>query len=1048
MRTLLTCFFLLAAAVPALSQAQTVNICDRTKQVRDQILLWLGANDCAAVDSQALAGQLSALQLQRQELTALQSGDFAGLTGVLSLQLHENQLTALPADVFDGLTSLNGLSLDKNQLTALPADVFDSLTLTLYTLGLTENRLTTLPADVFDGLTRLDWLRLNENRLTALPAGVFDGLTSLNGLWLHDNRLATLPAGVFDDLTDELERLHLNGNRLTTLPAGVFDGLWRLDWLDLQDNRLTTLPAGIFDGLHLRRALDLSGNGFTTLSAGVFDGLRASVILDSNQLTTLPAGVFDGLIAGFLTLADNQLTTLPAGVFDGLSATSLNLADNQLTALPADVFDGLTSLNGLSLADNQLTTLPAGVFDGLTRLRNLDLRRNHLVGLTRNDPVFAGLSSEVVIRLEGQIDPNDLAVCDRTPQVRDAILTALEADDCAAVDSGLASIGFLDLASKQLTALRSGDFDGLTSLARLRLDSNQLTTLPAGVFDGLTRLGRLWLHDNQLTTLPAGVFDGLTELRHLDLRRNHLMDLHRADRMFDSLYLSPLLDGQTPSPGYRNFCDRTPQVRDAIWQALEEAGVSRRAWGPACAGSYSDGMAGIARLNFWNDGLRTLRAEDFAGLTGLQELLLNVNQLASLPAGVFDGLTGLQVLDLAQNRLTTLPAGVFDGLTSLHTLDLGHNQLTALPAGVFDGLTSLQELYLHENQLTALPAGVFDGLTSLRSLLLFGSQLAALPDGVFDGLTNLQTLSLRGNWLTTLADDVFDDLASLQSLDLRDNRLTGLTRNDPLFAGFSGEVDIQLGGQAGTNRGAGGASQPGVRLAAAVPLMLSASDATRQGFVRIVNESRESGSVRVSAFDDGGYAPDPIEIRLGAGQTVQFNSNDLENGNANKGVEGVGTPVQGDWRLDVETVLAVRVLSFVRHGDGFPTAMHDVLSRGADGRLVAHTFNPGRNRNQASRLRLVNTGENAARVRVEGVDDQGGDAGPVTLTLAAGESRTLSAFDLENGAQGLTGALGGGAGKWRLFIDAGDSVVGMSLLESVSGHLTNMSSDGVATSDE
>ena len=204
--------------------------------------------------------------------------------------------------------------------------------------------------------------------------------------------------------------------------------------------------------------------------------------------------------------------------------------------------------------------------------------------------------------------------------------------------------------------------------------------------------------------------------------------------------------------------------------------------------------------------------------------------------------------------------------------------------------------------------------------------------------------------------------------------------------------------------------------------------------------------MRVFAFDDGGHAPDPIEIQLGAGRVVHFNSNDLEDGNPNKGIEsGVGGPVQGDWRLDVETSLAVRVLAFVRHGDGFLTAMHDVLPRDDNGRLVAHTFNPGDNMNQASSLRLVNTGVNDERVSIEGVDDQGGNAGPVTLTLPAGESRTLSAFDLENGAQGVAGTLGDGAGKWRLLISASRSVVGMSLLESAGGQLTNISTAGVAS---
>ena len=190
---------------------------------------------------------------------------------------------------------------------------------------------------------------------------------------------------------------------------------------------------------------------------------------------------------------------------------------------------------------------------------------------------------------------------------------------------------------------------------------------------------------------------------------------------------------------------------------------------------------------------------------------------------------------------------------------------------------------------------------------------------------------------------------------------------------------------------------------------------------------------------------------MGAWSVVHFNSNDLEYGNPNKGVEGgVGGPVQGDWRLDVETDLAVRVLAFVRHGDGFLTAMHDVLPRNADGRLVAHTFNPGSNMNQASRLRLVNAGANVEDVRIVGVDDRGLATRPVGLRLVAGESRTLSAFDLENGAEGLTGwfghdpGIGDGSGKWRLFVTAGRSVVGMSLLESASGHLTNISTAGVA----
>ena len=85
-------------------------------------------------------------------------------------------------------------------------------------------------------------------------------------------------------------------------------------------------------------------------------------------------------------------------------------------------------------------------------------------------------------------------ICDRTPQVRDAIMEALEADDCAAVGSQeLASV--VNPNGKQITTLKAGDFDNLTRLQQLELAGNQLTSLPAGVFDSLAnRSGFGFMH--------------------------------------------------------------------------------------------------------------------------------------------------------------------------------------------------------------------------------------------------------------------------------------------------------------------------------------------------------------------------------------------------------------------------------------------------------------------------------------------------------------------------------------------------------------------------
>ena len=60
--------------------------------------------------------------------------------------------------------------------------------------------------------------------------------------------------------------------------------------------------------------------------------------------------------------------------------------------------------------------------------------------------------------------------------------------------------------------------------------------------------------------------------------------------------------------------------------------------------------------------------------------------------------------------------------------------------------------------------------------------------------------------------------------------------------------------------------------------------------------------------------------------------------------------------------------------------------------------------------------------------------------MRAGRSLTLTAQQLEAGGTGLKGALGDGASKWRLTVTSEQDILVMSLLESPSGHLTNLSS--------
>ena len=225
-----------------------------------------------------------------------------------------------------------------------------------------------------------------------------------------------------------------------------------------------------------------------------------------------------------------------------------------------------------------------------------------------------------------------------------------------------------------------------------------------------------------------------------------------------------------------------------------------------------------------------------------------------------------------------------------------------------------------------------------------------------------------------------------------------------------------------------------------VLLFPSASDPLgRQGFVRVVNRSDEAGDVYIDAFDDTGVDYEPLTLTVGAGETVHFNSDDLELGNTAKGLSGSTGAGSGDWRLAFWSELAIEVLSYIRTGDGFLTSMHDVAPRGESSYRVV-ILNPGNNVNQVSRLRLVNLGDEAAEVLIRGVDDAGDSpGGEVRISVPAGAAREYTSAALEDGSEDFEGALGAGVGKWRLSVETDPQVRVISLLESPTGHLTNLS---------
>ena len=549
-------------------------VCDRTAQVRDAIVAAVtGVSACAEVTEAHLAG-ITTLDLRRQSIASLQSGDFAGLSSLEELWLRDNQLTALPADIFSGLAALETLTLWNNQLESLPGNVFAGLS-ALQVLQLHSNRLSTLPAGLFTGLTRLGTVSLGGNTVDPMPL-------SFSLAKVGENQFkAVAPTGA--PFAMEVP---------VSSAGGTIDG----------SAGTVTIPAGAVESVSLGVSRAPGASGAVTVDIGTLPalpGTHTGYVLakeTSSPLTVLPA----------LEPADATLSGL------SLSHGTLDPAfDPETTGYTASVPHAVASITVAVTPNNSQATL--AYFDADDReladadsgtegyQADLDAGDNTVkVKVTSQDETATQTYVIVVTRAGAGI------ICRRTAQVRDAIVAAVSGvSACAEVtEAHLAGITTLDLNSQSITSLQSGDFSGLPALETLRLHTNQLTALPADVFAGLAALEYLELQNNQLQSVPGNVFSGLSALQNLWLHDNALSSL--------------------PSGVFSGL------------SSLERIYLHRNFLTSLSSGVFS-GLSSLERIRLNGNGLTSLPSGVFSGLSSVDDLRLNGNGLTSLPCGCVFG---------------------------------------------------------------------------------------------------------------------------------------------------------------------------------------------------------------------------------------------------------------------------------------------------------------------------------------------------------------------------------------------------------------------------
>ena len=121
--------------------------------------------------------------------------------------------------------------------------------------------------------------------------------------------------------------------------------------------------------------------------------------------------------------------------------------------------------------------------------------------------------------------------------------------------------------------------------------------------------------------------------------------------------------------------------------------------------------------------------------------------------------------------------------------------------------------------------------------------------------------------------------------------------------------------------------------------LFPAAGGSRQGFVRVINRSYSSGEVVIEAVDDAGARSAPVRLTLRPRRAAQFNSMDLEAGNADKGLDGGVGVGAGRLALGGDVRVDLMAFSYARTADGFLASLHDLAPIAEDGSHRVVFFN-------------------------------------------------------------------------------------------------------------
>ncbi len=265
-------------------------------------------------------------------------------------------------------------------------------------------------------------------------------------------------------------------------------------------------------------------------------------------------------------------------------------------------------------------------------------------------------------------------------------------------------------------------------------------------------------------------------------------------------------------------------------------------------------------------------------LTATSDIDLEVMSLIRTPDGFLTNISGVAPTDVAQvHRIYYAnPASETGQATLIRVVNITTSTGTVTISGIDDNGASAP------GGTVQFELGPREAKQLLTTDLENGNASKGLIGTLGDG---------AGKWQLTVTADM--DIAVMNLIRTADGFLTNLSQVAPKSTPNTTEVYLL---------------NPG-------------SNTDQRSLLRIVNTTGTPGIVTITGADDNGDAAPggPVSFPIGVNRGLVLTAQDIENGNASKGLSGALGDGAGKWHLTVESTVDVAVMSLLDTPNGFIT---------------------------------------------------------------------------------------------------------------------------------